>query len=119
MADSVDQFEIVPCEDGTWGWRKCVGGEVVNAEYGYSLRKDALTEARTQNQDEVLFLVNAAGKTVGTTTVRKPDALRVVLLRLDGSLYGELDTGPSPATGPPQHVTLTPATEAGEAHSDG
>lgn len=119
MTEQVDQYEIVPCEDGTWGWRKCVGGEVVKQEFGYSLRKDALTEVRTLNGDEVLSLVNADGETVGTTTQRRKEALRVVLLRLDGSLYGELDCGPSPATGPPQRVTLTPAIESGEAHANG
>lgn len=113
-ADCIDQYEIVPFADETWGWRKRVGGEVVEQEVGYSCRKDAITEARTQNQDEVLSLVNAAGETVGKTTIRKPDALRVVLLRLDGSLYGELDHGPL-SGGTPHRITLTPATESGEA----
>lgn len=110
-----DQFEIVPSEDGTWAWQKRIDGVITDGESGFELRADALAIARDLNGDEVLDLRRADGELVRQQRERKSDALRVVLLRLDGSEYGELDPPPSPATGEPHRVTLTPATESGEA----
>lgn len=118
MGDTVqqhDQFEIVPAEDGTWGWQKRVGGSVVDEFHGYEARSHTLAEVRAMNGDETLEVRRTNGQLVRTIRDRKPDALRVVLLRLDGSLYGELDPPPSNATGEPHRITLTPATESGEA----
>jgi hypothetical protein len=47
--------------------------------------------------------------------MRTPVDCRVVLLREDGSEYGELDAAPSTGGGAPQIVNLSPAGDNSEA----
>lgn len=115
----MDQIEVVPFEDGTWNWRVRVDGSVAEEGDGGHTRADAVAAARAYNGDEELTLTRADGSAAGKERRRRPEALRVVLLRVDGSEYGELDPAPSTATGPPHEVTLTPAGEMGEAVSNG
>lgn len=107
MADHVDQIEIVPIEDGTWERRKRIDGEVVET-HECETRKQAIAEARAANGVKELNVTDQDGNIVGRMRTREDDSLRIVLLRLDESLHGELDPPPSTSTGQPHVVSLTP-----------
>ncbi len=79
-----ERIEVAPNDDGTWRYQRR-DGDVVFALAEVETRLDAITAAR-----------------------ENADGLQVVILRADGSCYGEVHPAASTATGPPQRFTLTP-----------
>ena len=108
----MDQIEVVPNKDGTWNWRSRSGGKIVEKGKGYENRADAIAAAREGRGDATFTLTDDAGNVVGTT--RASAGPRIVLLRLDGSEYGELDPPASGGT-QAQLVSITPAGSTNEA----
>jgi hypothetical protein len=110
----VDQIEVFPQDDGRWNWQKRIDGDVQETGNGYQDRSSAIEAARAGRGDEVLNLVRDDGSVAGTTRVSRGEGLRVVLLRADGSEYGELDPAGSPSP-TATLLTLTPAGTTSEA----
>jgi hypothetical protein len=108
----VDQIEVYPQKD-KWYWRRREGKSIAAKcrASGYADRAEAIAEARKERGGEV-NLVDDDGKKVGRASL---GGLRVVLLRADGSEYGELDAPASSSNGQAQRVTLTPAGETSKA----
>lgn len=109
---AVEQFEVFPLEDGKWIWQHRVGGDVVESGKPVSSRADAYAGAQEARGDVVTPLLHMNGSPAGEARTRGPQ--RIVLLRKDGSLYGELDHELK-AGGPAQHVSIVPASDHGEA----
>lgn len=104
----VDQIEVLPLEDGTWEWRKRIDDRIVASVGGKEAsRSEAIAAARSARGDEEVQLVRGDGSTAGTARIG--GGLRVVLLRSDGSEYGELDHGSS--VGQAQAITLASVDE--------
>jgi hypothetical protein len=78
------RYEIFPAGDG-WNWR-CGDRE----GDGYDTRREAIAAARAERDHEA-----------------------VVLMRPDGSVYGELDPASGAFSGEPHDVTIDPAGENG------
>lgn len=106
----MDQIEVVPVDDG-WEWQKRVDGGVVEGGVGYPDRSSAIAAARDARGDIIADVVHDGVK-IGETAINGD--LRIVLLRRDGSLHGELYPAKGNG-GPAQHITLTPAGETDEA----
>jgi hypothetical protein len=106
-----DQIEVLPTEDG-WIWRKRLGDEVVVNGDPVVTRSEAIEAARTANGSEKLERRRTDGSLHGIEYTQ--GGLRVVLLRRDGSEYGEIDRPPSTG-GNSQILNLTPAVETDDA----
>lgn len=92
---AADQIEVVPAGDGTWGWRKRVDDQVVDGA-SCETRREAIDAARAARGDELVTLTRADGSEAGTA--RLGGGMRIVLLRGDGSEYGELDPAETSGT---------------------
>jgi hypothetical protein len=104
-----EQYEVYPEANGddppTWNWRLRADDRTKSKGDGYAERGAAIAAAREANGAQVVNLTRDDGSSAGVAKL--PGKLRVVLLRLDGSEYGELD-GPVGTSATPQVVTLTP-----------
>lgn len=90
-----DQIEVFP-EGDKWYYREhTAAGGYRNKSDSFDDRGSAIAGARGEaSVPAVEELYNAGGEPRGISP-KRPGALRVVLLRADGSEYGELDAGPS------------------------
>jgi len=86
----MDRYEVFPKGDG-WNWRLRKSSRSVETGDGYDSRSEAIVAAREEN----------------------PGDVRLVLVRKDGSLVGELD-GPR-SSGAAQQVQVEAANETGGA----
>lgn len=102
-----DQVEVFPLKNGHWRYRD---GE--KQSESIETRGEAITAAREAAGVGVREVFDGDGKSLGTV---KSTGRRVVLLRLDGSVHGELDA-PSTGSGA-QLVNIAPASEKSEAGS--
>lgn len=106
MADAeITQVEVFPAGDpigSEWAYSVKPGEEASNP---FPTRAEAIEAARYAAGQRIEKLYRSDGTVYGEA--RTPGA-RVVLLRPDGSEYGELDPPPSAATGPPQVIQLEP-----------
>jgi len=110
-----DQYEIVPLDDGSW--RVDLRQEdAVKKGAEFEIRREAIQAAREANGTRDLTVSDENGRPV--STVRQYGPLRVVLLRPDGSEYGELDHAQGTG-GYPQYVNLTPAPLTDQAREAG
>lgn len=111
-------IEVFPKEDGQWSWRRRdEGGKATDKpDSDFPDRRTAIGDARHAAGATRRETFYDDGKSAGVKST--PTQEQVVLLRLDGTLVGELDPAPSRG-GTPQHVSLTPATESGEGGLDG
>jgi hypothetical protein len=98
----MERYEVFP-KAGGWCWR--FGSQQSKK---FDTRAEALADVFKHRGDERLY--DAEGNSPGA--LRGPDA--VVLLREDGSVYGEIDHEVRHG-GPPQYVTLKPAGESSKA----
>jgi hypothetical protein len=118
-----DRFEVFPDGD-EWGYqRRSDEGEITESESGYADRKEAVAAARLARGDKIeeLFRMDDDGnfESIGLSTISRGDE-SLVLLRPDGSVYGEIDHEVNKDSSQnPQHVSITPASEASEAGFDG
>jgi len=87
----MDQYEVFPKGDG-WNWRLRKSSRSVETGDGYDTRSEAIGAARDEN----------------------PGDVRLVLVRKDGSMVGELD-GPR-SSGAAQQTNIEAASETGEAN---
>ena len=106
------RYEVFP-EGEQWSYRyRTEQGKAEGRGENFATRSEAIAAAKAARGDKNEELFRADGSAVGNAVTRGPEA--IVLLRPDGSVYGELDheerTG-----GTPQRVTLTPANEKTEA----
>ena len=108
------QIEVYPDKAGEWRWRRRAANGKISADSGegYSARGSAIEAARAERGDTKLTEVRDDGTEAGVRYERGDDE-RIVLLRADGSMHGELSP-PAPVGGA-QTVDLEPATENGEA----
>jgi len=108
-----EQYEVFPEEDG-WAWRlRGEDGEVSDASW-YGSRTEAISAAQEARGDVVTKLYTADG--AEHSEDRQRGWQRILLLRADGSLCGELDHEIR-AGGPPTYVDIHPAEESSEAVS--
>lgn len=112
-------YEVFPCDDG-WSFRLVddEGNELETGGSfdGWKLASQAARDHRG-DQREALYRMNDDGgfDEVGTLVgFRGPE--RIVLLRADGSLYGEIDHAIAEG-GTPQLVSIAPASTQTEAVS--
>jgi len=106
------QIEVFP-DGGKWRWRERDGKGKAGDQSGADSRSETIRKARDAAgvaPSEQLF--NADGEPRGVTP-KRPGRVRVVLLREDGSVYGELDSGPS--AGSEQTAEVQAAGEASSA----
>lgn len=87
MPDPAVEIQLYPNNDGSWSWRKSDAGQELRAAFG--TRAEALADARKANGRSVSKIFNEAGDAVGEAVV--DGALRIVMLRTDGSFYAEVD----------------------------
>jgi len=87
----MDQYEVFPKGDG-WNYRVRKAGKSAGTGDGFGSRSEAIGAARAASDGE----------------------LRLVLLRKDGSMVGELD-GPR-SSGAAQRVDVEAANETGDAN---
>lgn len=107
MAENeVSEVQVCPTKSGKWTVE--ADGKKVGT---FEDRKSAIAEARAAAGGTSEELFDANGKLAGT--VETPGA-RVVLMRPDGSEYGELQAPPGNPDGA-QRLSITPATQEGEA----
>lgn len=105
--DTQPEIHVRPREDGTWD----VYATDRSDETGnFDTRSEAIAAAREANGRKAVTVTDEDGNNVGSGFVG--GKLRVVLLRPDGSEYGELDPPASESSGPIKQVTLTPAVES-------
>lgn len=101
-----DRYEIAPDGDG-WNWRK---GDESGA--GYADRGAAIEAARDARGDKRTPLFFEDGSKAGVVVEhRGPEAM--VILRADGSVYGELDHELVEG-GAPQFKDISPAVQHSE-----
>lgn len=101
----MEQVEIKP-EGGQWTWRHVDDDKTEVASGSCEDRTTAIAEGRkAAGGRRVMQTDTETGEEVGETQL--PTTCRVVLLRPDGSEYGELDPGPQ-ADGPAQEVDIEP-----------
>lgn len=109
----MDRYEVYPVEadDGyEWSWRRSDedGKELRASEDSFASRGDAIAAARADRGDGDEELFRSDGSSAGKVSNRGPESL--VLMRPDGSVYGEIDhaiVGDSAAS--PQVITIEPA----------
>lgn len=105
---AASRYEVFPRNEG-WRYRSPDGHESKKFE----TRAEALAAAREARGDDRQEIFDAAGVSLGEHVLsRGPEA--IVLLREDGSLYGEIDHEIVDGAGS-QAVSVTPAGETGEA----
>lgn len=110
----MEQIEIYPA-GGQWYWRHVNEDGSSQDSEPYADRNEAIAEGRRRVGGESVDLISkVTGEKVGEQRTRT--GCRVVLLREDGSEYGELDPPPSSDEQQEnaQNVTLEPASEASE-----
>lgn len=113
MPSTVDtpRYEVQPVEDG-WVWR------LTGSDEGdqHNERATAIAAARAHRGDTRTALYTSDG-TLHSENVERGGNEALVLLRADGSVYGELDHAISPpgSDGSPQRVSLPSADTTGEA----
>lgn len=83
MADTV--IELLPAKDGSWHWRKRANDRTTKKSDSFDTRDEAFEDALIERETEA-----------------------IVLLRLDGSVYGEMYHAAS-SGGTPQRVDLLAA----------
>jgi hypothetical protein len=103
-----DTFEVFP--DGEkWSYRvRSEDGKAGKQGKTFAGRADAIAAAKEARGDKQEELFRADGSPAATIESRGPEA--IVLLRPDGSVYGELSHAVR-AGGKPQVVAITPAVE--------
>lgn len=104
------RYEVFP-DGNEWSYRQ---GETRGGNY--PTRSEAIAAAKNARGDTTEDLFRADGSLAGTNVVRGPEA--IVLLRPDGSVYGELDHELGEGKNP-QRITLTPASETDAAVNGG
>ncbi len=98
----MNRYEVYPVGDG-WAYRSPDGSE----HEEYETRGDAYAAARDARGDRRRDLYDGEGNFVKSEEItRGPEA--IVLLRADGSVYGELSHAKSNSKNP-IHKSLTPA----------
>lgn len=102
-----DEIQVLPRKNGRW---TIVVDGSENRE-GFDTRREAIDAARREGGAEEVRIVREDGS---EETVTSTPNCRVVLMRPDGSEYGELNPAPS-SSGPAQTITLNPASERTEA----
>jgi hypothetical protein len=107
------QINVAPDKDGRWNWQHVDDNGEATDGPGFDDRGSAIAAGRAEGCAEEVTVTRGNGE---RETHFTPPACRVVLLRADGSEVGELD--PAPGDGSVgQTITLTPATEEGDAHN--
>lgn len=96
-----DRIEVAPLKNGNWS--------VSGVQGSFEDRAQAIEAARVEAGVESLY--NADGEAVANTDAKRS----VVLMRPDGSVYGELYA--PPAGQGAQEVAIEPASESTEAVS--
>lgn len=106
------EVQVIPTKSGTWH----VAVDGTQSRTSHEDRAAAIAAAREAAgaRDEQVF--DGEGTAVGTVHY---DGCRVVLMRVDGSEYAELDPAPGDPTNA-QRISITPADSTSEAvNSDG
>jgi hypothetical protein len=106
----VREVRVYPDED-QWAYALVEDDEVLETHEADDQRS-AFAGARAIGGHETIELFDADGNPVGTA--KKPGC-RVVVLRRDGSEYGELEPAESTAGGTPIRVSIEPVIETSEA----
>lgn len=106
------QIEVFP-DGGKWRWRERDADGKAGDDSGADTRSETIRKARNAAEvEERVELFDGDGNSHGLSP-KRPGRVRVVLLRNDGSEYGELDAGPSAGRG--QSARVEAASEAGVA----
>ena len=107
------EIHVRPYEDGSWAFYR--SDETPKPFGEIETRAEAIKAAREFNGRKPVTVTDADGNAVGNAEL--PGRLRIVLLRKDGSEYGELDAAASAPGTPTQVINLTPATDSNDAES--
>lgn len=92
------QIEVFP-DAGKWRWRERDEKGKAGDQSGADSRSETIRKARDAAEvAQPVELFDAEGNSHGLSP-KRPGRARVVLLRDDGSEYGELDSGPSAGSG--------------------
>lgn len=106
------RFEVFPV-DGEWSYQyRFAHGDTQERGQNYPTRSEAIAACKVARGDVDEELFRADGTSLGHAVSRGREA--IVLLRPDGSLYGELDHEERQATGAAQRVSIKPAGEQTE-----
>lgn len=106
------QIEVFP-DGGKWRWREVTANGKAGDHSGADSRSETIRKARdAAGVVPSVELFDADGNSHGMSP-KRPGHVRVVLLREDGSEYGELDAGPS--AGSEQMAVVEAAGESSKA----
>lgn len=114
MSDAAPVIELYPHESGDWCWRRT--DQEQGLVTGFKTRGEALADARKANGRSSNPIFNEGGTKVGDAIV--DGDLRIVLLRADGTLYGEIDAPKSDSIELPKRVRVTAAESTTTADTD-
>jgi hypothetical protein len=99
------EYQVAPGKSG-WNWQLQEGSKTLERGDGYETRSDAINAAGEHRGDQQLSYADGT-----PADIRRGGPERVVLLRADGSLVGELSHRIAEG-GAAQQVDVEPAGEA-------
>jgi hypothetical protein len=98
------EYQVAPGKSG-WNWQLRDGSKTVARGDGYETRSDAINAAGEHRGDEQLYRADGT-----PAEILRGGPERIVLLRADGSLVGELSQRVADG-GDAQQITVEPAGE--------
>lgn len=105
------EIQVTPHDDGSWTVVATDDPDTVSPNY--DSRGEAIAAARKANGRVNVQVTTPDGKVVGEGSVG--GRMRIVLMKLDGSMHGELDAAEKRSGGQAQVFNLTPVSEHTEA----